>query len=208
MKLFTFDPAPNPRRVNLFLAWKGIELPTVQVSLRELDQFQPEYRALNPRCVVPALQLDDGSVLCDGIAICWYLESLYPQRPLLGTTPLQQAQIMSWDQFIYTDGFLPIADALRNYSAAFKDRAVTGTEPVAQIEALVARGRQRLHVFWDALDRHLAQRQFVVGDSLTFADIDAFVTVEFAAWIKEKIPEERAHLRTWYERVKTLLPAV
>jgi glutathione S-transferase len=113
MKLYTFDPAPNPRRVKLFLTYKGIDLPTVQIDLRQGAQFSKEFRAINPRCIVPALQLDDGSVLCDAIAICWYLEKLYPQKPLMGTEPLQQAQILSWDQRIYSDGFYAVADVHR-----------------------------------------------------------------------------------------------
>src|ERR1017187_6905662 len=79
LKLYTFDAAPNPRRVNLFLGYKGIQIPSKQINLREGQQFSSDYRAVNPRCIVPALQLDDGTVLCDAIAICWYLESRSPQ---------------------------------------------------------------------------------------------------------------------------------
>jgi len=205
MKLFTYDPAPNPRRVNLFIAYKGIELPTEQVDLRKHEQFSPHFQAINPRCVVPTLQLDDGGALCDGIAICWYLEKLYPQRPLFGTDPLRQAQILSWDQFIFTDGFLAVAESLRNHSEAFKHRAVPGAEKIEQIPELVERGRKRLQIFFWALEQHLQDRQFIVGDELSFADIDAFVTVDFAAWIKEKVPQNCPNLQRWYERVKPLL---
>jgi glutathione S-transferase len=205
MKLYTCDTAPNPRRVGLFLAYKGIQLPTEQVDLRCGGQFSPEFAAINPRCIVPALQLDDGTVLCDGIAICWYLESLHPQRPLLGTEPLQQAQVLSWDHYLYTEGFLPVAEALRNRSDAFKDRAVTGPARIAQIPELEARGRQRLQSLWQRLDEHLEGREFLVGDAVTLADIDALVVVDFAGWIKERVPADRPRIHAWYQRVKPLL---
>lgn len=205
MKLYTYDLAPNPRRVNLFLAYKGIELPTRQIDLRTGEQLLPEYRAINPRCIVPALQLDDGTVLSDCIAICSYLEELYPQKPLLGTTALERAQVLSWDQHIFVDGFLAVAEALRNGHEAFKDRAEPGPNNIAQIPALEARGRVRLHNFWRELDNHLKERDFIVGTQLTFADIDAYVTTDFGARIRERAPERHTHLQAWYQRVKALL---
>jgi glutathione S-transferase len=204
MKLYTFDPAPNPRRVNLFIAYKGIELPTEQINLRELEQLSEPFKSLNPRCVVPALQLDDGTVLCDGIAICWYLEKQFPQKPLLGTTPLEQAQVLSWDQFIFTDGFLAVADGLRNRSEAFKNRAVPGPVQIAQIPELEARGRARLQIFWPQLEQHLEGRDYLVGNAPTFADINALVTIDFAGWIKEKLPAQNTRTHAWYERVKSI----
>jgi glutathione S-transferase len=207
LKLYTFDAAPNPRRVNLFLGYKGIQIPSQQVNLRESQQFSAEYKAINPRCTVPALQLDDGTVLCDGIAICWYLESRFPQKPLLGSDPLSQAQVLSWDTYILSDAFLPVAEALRNRSDAFKDRAVPGPGRIAQIPQLEARGRQRVQLFWETLEQHLDGREYLVGDSITLADIDAFVVVDFAGWIKERVPENRPRVQAWYSRIKALLPA-
>ena len=206
MKLYTFDAAPNPRRVNLFIAYKGIDLPTVQVNLREGEQLGAAYRAINPRCIVPALQLDDGTVLCDGIAICWYLESLYPQRPLLGANALQTAQILSWEQMSFADGFMPAAELLRNRSAAFKDRALPGPEPVPQIPELAARGLERLQRFWRRLEEHLQGREFLVGNSLSFADINTLVIVDFAAWSKQQVPESLQRVHQWLGRVRRLLP--
>jgi glutathione S-transferase len=205
MKLYTFDAAPNPRRVNLFLTYKGIQLPTHQIDLRSGQQFNADFAAISPRCIVPVLQLDDGTVLSDGIAICWYLESRYPQKPLLGIEPLQQAQILSWDQYVCTEGFLPVAEALRNRSEAFKDRAVTGSERIAQIPELESRGRQRLQSFWQRLDEHLEGREYLVGNTITLADIDAFVVVDFAGWIKERVPENRLRVHAWYQRIKSFL---
>lgn len=207
MKLYTFDVAPNPRRVNLYLGYKGVQIPSQQIDLREGQQFSAEYRAINPRCTVPALQLDDGTVLCDAIAICWYLESRFPQKPLLGGGSLLQAQVLSWDAYIFSDAILPVAEALRNRSTAFKDRAVPGPGRVAQIPELESRGRQRLQLFWQALDDYLDGREYLVGNDITLADIDAFVVVEFAGWIKERVPENRFRLQAWHKRVAALLQA-
>jgi len=205
MKLYTFDAAPNPRRVNIFLKYKGIQLATQQIDLRSGQQFSADFRAISPRCIVPALALDDGTVICDGMAICWYLESRYPKSPLLGTEPLQQAQVFSWDQYVCMEGLSTVAEALRNRSDAFKDRALPGPGRIAQIPALEARGRQRLHSFWQRLDEHLEGREFVVGNSIILADIDAFVVVDFAGWIKERIPERLLRVHAWYQRIKPLL---
>ncbi len=206
MKLHTCDPAPNPRRVNLFLAVKGIRIPTVQVDLRAGEHLGEAFRRLNPRCIVPVLELDDGSVLCDGLAICWYLESLYPDPPLLGRDALQTARILSWEQMSFTDGFMPAADILRNRSQAFRDRAVTGPAASAQIPALVERGRERLHQFWRYLETHLDGRRFIVGDSLTFADINTLVIIDFAGWSKESVPAECPKVLQWMQRIRELLP--
>jgi glutathione S-transferase len=207
MKLYTFDAAPNPRRVNLFLAYKGIQLRSQQINLRAGEQFSPDYRAVNPRCTLPTLQLDDGTAVCDAIAICWYLESCYPQKPLLGSDSLSQARVLSWDAYIFSDAFLPVADALRNRSEAFKDRAVPGPGRVAQIPELEARGRQRLQLFWQYLEEYLNGREYLVGNAITMADIDAFVVVDFAGWIKERVPENRPRVQAWYQRIKTILAA-
>lgn len=205
MQLFTFDGAPNPRRVNLFIRYKGIEIPTRQINLREGEQLGEEYRRINPRCIVPALQLDDGSVLCEGVAICWYLESLYPQRPLMGVGAQQQAQVLSWDHLVFADGLMPVAEALRNRSAAFKDRALPGPGSVPQIPELELRGRQRLQLFWQYLDAHLQGREFILGNALTLADIDAFTVIDFAGWIKERVPDSCTNLNRWAAHVKSLL---
>jgi len=205
MKLFTYDAAPNPRRVNLFLSYKGIELPVRQIDLREREQFGEEYRKINPRCTVPALQLDDGEVLCDGIAICWYLECLFPNRPLLGADPWVQAQVLSWDHRIFADGLMPVADALRNRGKTFSARALPGPQALAQIPELEARGRLRLQAFWRCLEEHLHGRDFLVGTGLTLADIDAYVVIDFASWIKESVPLDCTNVQMWARRVAQCL---
>jgi glutathione S-transferase len=102
--------------------------------------------------------------------------------------------------------FCPVAEALRNRSEAFKGRAVPGPGRVAQIPELEARGRQRVQLFWQHLDEQLDGREYLVGNAITMADIDAFVVVDFAGWIKERVPENRPRLHAWYQRIRALLP--
>jgi len=201
MLLYTYDPAPNPRRVRLFLDYKGIGLPTRQVDLRKLEQLEPAFRAINPRCIVPALQLDDGSVLCDGLAICLYLESLYPERPLFGADALERARIVSWDQYLFTDGFQPCAEVWRNGHPAFAEHPLPGPHKFAQIPALVERGRERLAVFFAALETAVAGRRYLVGEALSWADICLLVTLEFAGRVRCPVPAGCPQLLAWQQRI-------
>jgi glutathione S-transferase len=205
MHLYTFDPAPNPRRLGLFLAHKGIEIDSTQVDLMKLEQLGEAFRRINPLGTVPALQLDDGTLLTEVIGMCDYLESLHPERPLMGTTPLARAQVLSWDHQIYMSAFTAIAEILRNGNPAFADRALPGPIPVAQIPELVERGRQRLRHVWKGFNAALTDRDFLVGDSPTLADIDLLVCIEFAGWVKESVPEEYSALLDWRARARQAL---
>lgn len=207
MKLHTYPKAPNPQRLQLFLDYKGIKLETVEIDLRKLEQLSEGFRALNPRAIVPVLELDDGSALCDVIAIVTYLEGLYPDQPLLGTDLLQRARILSWDQYIFNDGFLAVADILRNGNPAFKDRPVPGGLLLPQIPELVERGRLRLPPFWQALESQLASTAYLVGDTLTMADIDAYAVASFAGWVKAAPGDEYPALQAWLEKLRQELSA-
>ncbi len=207
MHLYTYDPAPNPRRLGLFLSWKGIDIETTQVDLMQLEQLGEPFRAINPAGTVPALVLDDGTLLTEVIAICDYLESLHPQRPLLGTTPLARAQVLGWDHQLYTGVFSAIAEILRNGNPNFADRALPGPVKVAQIPALVDRGRERLQSAWQNCEQALGKRDFLVDDAMTLADIDLLVCTEFAGWVKESIPETCTALLAWRNRVRKTLDA-
>ncbi len=203
MKLYTFEIAPNPRRLKLFMQYKGIEIDTEVINIGEKEQFKESYRAINPSCTVPTLQLDDGSILIDVISACLYLESVYPDKPLLGTTPLQQAQIVGWDHKIFVEGLTAVAEMLRNRGEFFEGRALPGGAEVKQIPALVERGQKRLQAFFQVLESNLAERNYLVGDTLSLADIDAFVLCDFAGWVKESIPEDCTQLQSWYQRIAT-----
>ncbi len=201
MKLYDCAPAPSPRRVRIFLAEKGITVPTVQVDLRAGEHLRPEYRAKNPWCVVPLLELDDGTCIGETVAICTYFEARHPDPPLMGTDARDRAVVAMWDRRVELDGFLAVAEAFRNSAKGFRDRAVTGPHAEPQIPELAERGRRRVARFFAMLDRRLGESEFVAGPRFTIADITALCTVDFAGWMK-LVPEEgQANLRRWHEAV-------
>lgn len=202
MKLYTYDPAPNPRRLNLFLKHKGIEIESQQVDLMTAEQLGGAYRAINPHCTVPALVLDDGTVLTEVIGIVTYLEALHPEKPLLGTTPLEKALVSSWDHHLFVGLMSAVASMLRNASKGFQNRALPGPLDLPQVPALAERGLLQLQHLLPELDAHLAGHAWLAGDTPTFADIDLLVGLDFIRWVKQSIPEECGNLRAYQERVK------
>ncbi len=198
MKLYDFELAPNPRRVRMFMAEKGIQIPSVQVNLRQGEQFNAQFRADNPSMIVPALLLDDGLLLTETMAICRYLEALYPMPRLFGTTPREQAVVEMWSRRAELEGFMGAAEALRNSAERFANRALPGPRDYAQIPALVERGKARAEGFLDDLDTGLAGTAWLAGESFSVADITAYVVVEFAAWIEVRPQARHADLKRWH----------
>lgn len=205
MHLYTYDPAPNPRRLTLFLAYKCIELPTTQIDMRVNAHREADYLAINPLGTLPALQTDEGPLLTEGIAICAYLEAKFPDRPLMGTTSIERALVLSWDHRIFVSLFEAFAEIFRNGSPGFKDRALPGPTDIEQIPALVHRGRKRFRATLELFDRELENRPFLCGDQITFADIDLLVAVETARWVKEDLPPSLEKLSAWHPRTRAAL---
>ena len=201
MKLYTSDFAPNPLRLAYFIKYKGIEIETQLIDLRKGEQDSESFKAINPNSTIPVLVLDDGTTLTDAISICLYLESLYPDKPLLGTTPLQQAQIVGWDHTVFMEGLAAVAEMVRNQGEFFVGRALPGVIKVEQIPALLERGEKRLQGFWLKLERHISGRQYFVAGQLSLVDIDVLVLIYFAAWVEKSIPVECSELQGWYQRV-------
>lgn len=197
--LYDFTMAPSPRRARILLAEKGIAHGNVQVNLVTGEHLGEAYRALNPQCTVPALQLDDGTVLPDNPAIAAWAEAVHPEPALLGRTPLEKAEVASWNSRIEFEGLLAIAEAMRNSAPAMKDRALTGAANVAQIPELAQRGLARAQRFFDVLDAHLAGRDFIATDRFSLADITAVVLVDFARVVRLKPVETHANIRRWRE---------
>ena len=202
MKFYDCSTAPSPRRARMVIAEKRVDVETVEVDLRSGAHFAPEFQAINPRCTVPVLISREGEALCDNAAIVRYLEALYPDPPLLGTTPLDQARTAEWIWRVESDGLMAIMEVLRNTSKAMKDRALPGPDPVAQIPELAERGRERGQRFFKVLDDRLKETPWLAGEHFSFADISAFVFVEFAAWVKLQPGEEMEALSTWREACK------
>ncbi|MDH3640105.1 MAG: glutathione S-transferase [Gammaproteobacteria bacterium] len=201
MRLYDCDTAPSPRRVRIFIAEKGVEVPRVQVSLKDQEQFSAQFRAKNPQCTVPVLELDDGTCISGTGAICVYLEEIYPEPVLLGRDPVEKAMIAMWNTRMETEGFDAVAEAFRNAASGFKDHALTGPHEFTQIPALAERGRQRAVLFLDTLNDRLAVSRFVAGEEFSLADITAMVTVDFCGWIKVAPAEHHDGVRRWYEAV-------
>lgn len=203
MKLYDADFAPSPRRVRIFLAEKGIEIPTVKVDLRNREQLDPGFRQVNPWCTVPALELDDGSSLCDIPSICLYLEQLNPEPPLMGVDAKDRARVLMWDRHMEQDGMAAVAEAFRNSHPAFEGRALTGPHDVAQIPDLAERGRLRYGWFLDSLDKRLSESEFIAGDRYTIADITALATIDFARAVKAGDIDGQSNVQRWYDQVSS-----
>ena len=206
MKLYTYDPAPNPARLKMFLAYKAIQIDTQQIDMAKLEQHSAAFLEVCPNATVPTLILENGKRLTEVIAIAHYLEMLYPERPLLGVTPYEKAMILNWNHRLFQTVFMATAEAFRNAHPAFKDRALPGTHPVEQIPELAKRGRERLVAGLKEIDRELITRPFVAGEQFSFADIDLLALIEFAAWAaKVKPDDDLRQLHAWHERATNAL---
>ena len=201
MKFYDCVTAPSPRRVRIFAAEKGIALPTVQVDLRNGEQFSDAFRAINPDCTVPALVLDDGTVIADAVAICGYLEEMHPDPPLIGSTAEERATVTALNRQIERDGFFAAMDAFRNTAKGLKGRALPGPHDYEQIPELAERGRVRVENFFRAMDARLAGGEFVAGDRYTIADISTQVLIDLAGRAKLNVPDACAHLCRWHAAV-------
>ena len=195
--LYDCTTAPSPRRARILLAEKGVAHETVQVDLRSAEQLSEAYRKINPQCTVPALRTDDGALLTDNAAITAYLEARYPEPPLLGITPIEKAEIASWNWRIEFEGLMAVAEAMRNSAPSLANRALTGPTDYPQIPELAQRGLARLQQFFVTLNDHLANRNFIATDRFSVADITAVVVVDFARVVKVKPGEQHPHLQRW-----------
>lgn len=201
MKLYDFKRAPNPRRVRIFLAEKGMEVPIVPVNLYRMEQLSPEFRAINPGCTVPVLETDDGERITESLAICHYLESLQPEPRLFGNDPVSEARVLMWNNIVEAEGMPAVAEVLRNLSPGFRDHAFPGPVGYPQIPALVERGAARTEQFFDRVEQRLADVPYLAGEDFTLADITLLVTADFAKWVEIDATRGRAAVADWYQRV-------
>ncbi len=200
MKLYTCGGAPSPRRVTIFLDLKSIELEQVEVDLQKGEHLSESFAAKSPDCTVPVLELDDGTRLWETNAIRRFLEEQQPDPALYGRTARERAEINQWTDWVFTHGLLAVMDAFRNSAPGFRDHALTGRRPVAQITELAERGRERYRYFLNDLDQRLQQTDWIGGESLSVADIDALVTIDFAVRATRLEPEQSlAALARWYQ---------
>lgn len=204
MKFYDCATAPSPRLVRMFIAEKGLraEIETVEVNLREQEQMSAAFRGINPFCTVPVLEANDGTRFLSTHG-CWrYLEETQPNPILLGRDPAEKALIADGVWRAEQEGFLAVGEALRNVAKGMKDRALTGPHNHAQIPELGERGKRRVEQFFDLLDVTVADQPFFAGENFSAADIMAFVTVEFAGWLKLSIPDTARNAQRWFDAVK------
>ena len=195
MKLYNSRLAPNPRRVRIFLAEKSVSVPMVELDLARLDQKTEDYSAVNPFQTVPALELDDGEVISETVAICRYFEELHPEPNLFGLGALERARVEMWQRRLEFYLFLPIAQTYRHTHPAAK---VLESPQIAEW-AEVNRGRALAGMA--RLDAALADRPFVAGERFSIADITGLVALDFLRPARITIPEELVHLRRWRETI-------
>jgi glutathione S-transferase len=195
MKLYGLAmPAPNPRRVRIFLAEKGIDLPEIQINLMTREHKSPEHRARNSLGQIPTLELDDGTTISETVAICRYFEETQPEPALFGRTAVEKALVDMWVRRIEFVVMAPVGAYWRHAhprTAAlltqFKDFGESNKETYAAA------------VRW--LDRELAGKTFIAGEAYTMADICALSTVDFATWIGLPIDAANSNVLAWHDRV-------
>lgn len=197
MKLYDGGRAPNPRRVKVFLAEKGITVPTEQVDLGKLAHKAAAYTALNPLQRVPALQLDDGTVISESIAICRYFEQLHPEPALFGTGAKEMAVVEMWERRIEFHLLGPVSHIFRNSHPAMKEMEVP------QVPAWAEANKPRVMDFLALLDRELSTRRYIAGEHYTVADITGMIAVDFMKPAKLAMPEGLNNLKRWHEDVSS-----
>lgn len=195
MKLYDGGRAPNPRRVTLFLAEKGITVPTVAVDMGREEHRSLAISRLNPLQRLPILELDDGNVLTETVAICRYFEELHPEPPLFGTGALERAQVEMWQRRVELHFFLAVAAAFRHLHPAME-----GWE-VPRIPEWGEANKPKALEFLRLLDAELATRPFVAGNHFSIADITAHVTVNFMKPARITMPDDLVHVRRWHGEV-------
>jgi glutathione S-transferase len=195
MKLYDGGRAPNPRRVRVFLAEKGIKIPTEQVDLGKLEQRAAAYKAINPMQRVPSLVLDDGTVITESVAICRYFEALQPAPPLFGRNALEVALIEMWSRRVEFHLYLPVSTVFQHLHPAMKIMVDPQVAEWGEVN------KPRIFEFLQFLDGELRQRSYVAGNDFSVADITTLVSIDFMKVSKLTVPDELAAVRTWYAKV-------
>ena len=195
MKLFDGGRAPNPRRVRVFLAEKGIEVPIAPIDMGAMEHRGPDLSARNPLQRLPVLELDDGTVLCESIAICRYFEALQPEPALFGRGAVGKALVEMWQRRMELNLLFPVAQAFRHIHPAMKEWEVP------QVPDWGEANKPKSIEFLRLLDRELQEREFVAGDDYSVADITGLVALDFMKPARIAVPEELANVLRWHRAV-------
>ena len=195
MKLYDGGRAPNPRRVQIFLQEKGIEIEKVPVNIGKLEQKQAPFAVLNPLMRLPVLELDDGTILTETIAICRYFEGMQPEPPLMGVGVLDSAIVEMWQRRCELNLFVPVSQSFRHRNPAAA--ALEGE----QFERWGEINQSRAIEFMGFLDGELEAREFIAGDRFSIADITALAACQFLKPARITFPEELENLKRWFDQV-------
>jgi len=195
MKLYDGGRAPNPRRTRIFLAEKGVSLPTEQLDIMAKQHKTPEYTAINPFQRIPSLVLDDGTVISESIAICRYFEALRPDPPLFGAGAKEIAEVEMWNRRCEMNFMFAVASVFRHLHPSMKELEVP------QLPEWAEANKPRVAWFVELLDRELANREFIAGDRYSVADITALVTVDFMKPARLALPDAAANVKRWHAAV-------
>jgi glutathione S-transferase len=196
MILYDSKVAPNPRRVRIFLAEKGIEVPIQQVDIGTAESRQPRFLAKNPLGALPVLELDDGTCIAESVAICRYFEEVQPSPPLMGTDARDRAIVEMWSRRTELELWRYVTGCFQNTHAYFAGR-------IEQVPAWgeLCRKTARERLAW--LDGELAERPFVAGPRYTIADITLLCAIDFGRVVEIRIAPEQKHLARWHEAVSS-----
>jgi glutathione S-transferase len=194
MKIHESHSAPNPRRVRVFVAEKGLQVLYEEVDIGKAVNRGEEFRKKNPLSTVPVLELDDGTCISESVAICRYFEELHPHPPLFGADAKQRALVEMWNRRMEFNILQPIADAFRQRHDFFKGR-IRQLAEYAEVQRLNAEDGL------DWLDRELAARRFIAGDQFSIADITAVVAIDFGRVSKIAIKPDQLNLARWHAEV-------
>jgi glutathione S-transferase len=194
MKIYNSPSAPNPRRVRVFLAEKGIQVPYEDIDIGKAVNRQPAFLEKNPMAGVPVLELDDGTCIAESIAICRYFEEQQPEPPLFGVGARERAEVDMWNRRMEFQILQPIADSFRQRHEFFKGR-IRQCPDYAEVQ------RQNAEDNLKWLDRELANRHFIAGDRFSVADITAMIALDFARVSKIMIQPEQKNLARWHAEV-------
>jgi glutathione S-transferase len=196
MKIYNSPSAPNPRRVRVFLAEKGIPVPYEDIDIAKAVNRQPEFRKKNPLAGVPVLELDDGTCIAESVAICRYFEELHPEPSLFGVGAKEKAVTEMWNRRMEMAVLQPIADSFRQRHEFFKGR-IRQCPEYAEVQKQNAEDALK----W--LDTELADRRFIAGDKFSIADITAMIAVDFGRVSKITIQPDQKNLARWHQEVSS-----
>ncbi len=198
MKLYTFAPAANALRVEMFLREKKLKLETISVNVREDELFKEPYNSMNPFNCIPFLELENGTIITETISICRYLDEQSNSSKLFGIDTEERAIIDMWNRRIELDGFLPLLHSVRNKTSFFKGKVVPGTRTsITQSPEIVERGIEMFDILLNRIEPHLSKNKFLLGDKFTIADITSHFMFNLSNMLKIDFGQKYKNVYRW-----------